>query len=59
MWRHALLAAEGVSQAFRRGILDGFDISIWNLVKLYLRILAICAVFAAILYVLADFVLAP
>jgi hypothetical protein len=54
MWRRTVLVAEGVGQAFRRGILDAIDISILNLVNLFLRILLIYSAFAAVLYLLAE-----
>jgi hypothetical protein len=54
VWRRTVLAAEGVSQAFRRGILDAIDVSIRNIAGLFVRILLIYSAFAAILYMLSE-----
>lgn len=56
MWRRAVVVAEGVSQAFRRGILEPLDVSIWNLIKLFLWILLTYSAFAAILHMLSELV---
>lgn len=56
MWQRTLLAAEGAGDALRRGILNAIDVSIWNILMFFVRIVVIYAAFAAILYVLAQLV---
>ncbi|HEV8681987.1 MAG TPA: hypothetical protein VGS09_04315 [Actinomycetota bacterium] len=56
MWRRTVLTAEGLGEALRRGILNAIDVSIWNIVKLFLWILLIYSTFAAILSFLSRVV---
>jgi hypothetical protein len=54
MWGRTLRVAEGLGEALRQGILSSIDLSILKLIGLYLRTILIYALFATILYLLAQ-----